>query len=137
LNNLTHYGTNGDDVLFGISTGAVGDDVIYGLDGNDTIYAGLGNDTVDGGVGNDTIILTGGNDTIIASAGFDTIDAAEGIETLLIPQTYGANDVTLLQVAADGDQNYNDLQVLIDGLGQVLAKHHFTGTTQALDQIVF
>ncbi|MCL4677160.1 MAG: type I secretion C-terminal target domain-containing protein [Alphaproteobacteria bacterium] len=136
LNNITQYGTGGNDTITGIAYGGGDDDIIYGMDGNDTINGGTGDDVIDGGAGNDTITPGDGNDTIIASEGFDTILASDASETLVIPEAFSASDVILLR-EADGSGNDKELKIIVNGLGQIHVDDHFQGTNKALDQISF
>lgn len=137
INNLLHYGSDGSETIYGVSYNANQDEFIYGFDGDDVIYNRNGNDYIDGGAGNDQIIVDGGNVTILASAGFDTIDAASGYETILIPEAYSSSDISFLQVANSSGQ-YNDLEIIISGLGQIKVVRNFNNSTlEAIDEIAF
>ncbi|MDY0008908.1 MAG: calcium-binding protein, partial [Bdellovibrionales bacterium] len=88
----TTYGTNGNDVIAGLSLAGFRDDLIYALDGDDNISAGAGNDTVYGGNGNDTILGAEGDDILFGEDGNDTLRAGAGNDTL-----YGGNGDDFLE----------------------------------------
>lgn len=133
LNNLTAYGTDGDDSLQGISSGGGHDDILIGLGGDDYLSGGNGNDTLDGGVGNDKLVGGAGDDTFIASPGFDQVNTAgSGVDTLMIPQQYGAADLSMYRKS---QTDPDDLFIQIAGLGQIEIVRQFGG--YAVDSIVF
>lgn len=128
------YGTDGDDTLEGITSGAAGDDVIYGLGGNDDIETQSGTNVVDGGAGNDDIYLQGDNDTLIASPGFDNVRVSlYKTATLEIPEPYSDDDVTFIRRADDP----NELYVSIDGLGQIEVEKQFYSSSGRMASITF
>ena len=63
---------NNTDNSIPSTTVAVGDDVIYGLQGNDIILAGSGNDTLFGQNGNDKLVGGTGADSLTGGSGSDT-----------------------------------------------------------------
>ncbi len=76
------YGTNGDDILNGVSNGGDGD-IIYLYDGNDTSDAGIDDDIVYGGNGNDIINGAAGNDRLYGEAGNDTLNGGDGDDIIV------------------------------------------------------
>ena len=87
-------GTANDDVLTGVSTGRIsddiedfiegggGDDVILGRDGDDLLSGGGGDDRVDGGRGDDTLSGGSGNDRLDGRRGDDRLDGKRGDDDL-------------------------------------------------------
>ena len=115
LGQLATYGTEGDDNITGITSGTNGEDILYGLGGNDTLYGFAEDDILDGGAGNDQLDGGTGDDTYIASPGFDLVTDQSGTDTILIPEEFGAGDISIFRQSA----NPNDLVMQIDGLGQI------------------
>jgi Ca2+-binding RTX toxin-like protein len=97
VNNVSMYGTAGNDTLVGISNLA---NHIYGKEGNDTLYGGVlgdvlvgdagedlllgydGNDSLAGGADNDTLYGMNGNDDLDGGAGNDYLRSDEGNDVL-------------------------------------------------------
>lgn len=87
---------NGDD----------GDDIIDGGSGNDTLNGGAGKDRLDGGLGDDTETGGVGKDTFDqddAINGNDVLDGVDGRDRVNYGQRTAAVDVTLNNVADDGE----------------------------------
>ncbi len=138
--------TNPDDVVYGlagddtINTGA-GDDVIYGGEGADYVESREGNDLLDGGVGNDTLNGGAGNDTYIVSPGYDLItDNGNALENdlIVIPVGYTLDDVNFTRMI-NYQGYFENLQILISGLGQVELHTQFKATTPGhfIEQLKF
>lgn len=88
---LTQIGTEGNDVLTGLSsyanvldgdagddvlTGGALDDVLLGGAGNDRLFGNDGNDRLNGGIGNDTLDGGRGADLLVGGAGDDVLGGA-------------------------------------------------------------
>jgi Ca2+-binding RTX toxin-like protein len=130
---LTIYGSDGNDTISSLYTSQYIDSTIHAGGGNDYIALYGGNNTIDGGPGNDTMFSGTGNDTYIASPGFDTISYdSGGSDVIVMPDGITADDVHLLR---HSDAPY-DLQVTIDGLGQIDIQSQFYGSYQ-IEQIQF
>lgn len=128
---LVSYGGEGTDSISGGTGNRV--DVIYGLGGDDYLYGGYGgNDTLDGGLGNDTLNGEDGDDTYIASPGFDVILESSGTDVIQMPADVVASDISFLRLNANAD----DLQITIDGLGQIIVDNYFISSSYAVEQIV-
>ncbi|MCA9170420.1 MAG: hypothetical protein KDB23_22235, partial [Planctomycetales bacterium] len=76
--NVTIYGDDGDDVLFGHN----GSETIYGGAGTDVINSYGGADTIDSGDGNDYVSAGSGNDTVSGGAGVDQLYGGPGDDTI-------------------------------------------------------
>lgn len=138
LNDLTLHGTNGDDTLEGVVYGAGGNDTIFGYAGNDIITTHEGFNTVDGGSGNDSITLSSGTNTVHASEGFDTIHAnGGGTDTVVIPSAFSLADVIMYREFDPYWGSARDLNIFIDGLGQVQIDGHFSNTSRAIETLSF
>jgi Ca2+-binding RTX toxin-like protein len=116
----TTDGTDGNDVLVGITTGGNPDDIINGGDGNDTISGlggantmagGAGDDTVSGGDGDDVYVYESGHDAYMDTGGSDTINFGEGLSQA---------DMTLSKV------NGVDLEIDFNGIAAVTIQGQFT-----------
>ena len=134
---LTTYGSSGDDTIYGLYSSLYGFDVdntIYGNGGNDTISAYSGTNIIDGGAGNDTINGGDGDDAYIASPGFDNItEGGGGSDVIQMPEGITTDDVHLLRHA----DVPNDLEITIDGAGQINITSQFYTSSSAVEQIVF
>lgn len=119
---LTTYGGTGNDTIHGAyGTSAIAE-TMYGLGGNDQLRGEDGNDTLDGGIGNDDLRGGAGNDTYIASAGFDNINSENGgTDIVVLPTWVTIGDVHLIRL----NSLPNDLQMNIDGLGQIVIDNQF------------
>lgn len=121
-------GTNGDDLVFGL-TGLWGDVFAYDLlsgddtllasdgvnvinagDGNDVIVTSYNADTVDGGNGNDVIAIGNGLDVAYGGNGNDTIVAGQGggYDFWDNIRAYGGNGNDKLMGANGNDQLMGD-----------------------------
>lgn len=87
------YGSDNDNVLHGVQSGALpndylygfgGDDIIWGYDGDDVISGGAGDDTLHGGSGNDEYLFSNGDgaDVIVEQSG--SLDRIRFDETVSI-----------------------------------------------------
>ncbi|MGB3539092.1 MAG: calcium-binding protein [Mesorhizobium sp.] len=134
LTTLTGYATELTNVDDGYSPGGTDDQIVHALAGNDFIQTGSGDDILDGGVGNDILHGQTGNDTYIASPGFDTVSDTGGFDIIQLPAGFTADDVHLLR-HSDAP---NDLEITIDGLGQIVVTNQFYYTgAQTIEQIKF
>jgi len=134
LTALTVYGTGGDDYMYGLSSPNIVDTTFHGGAGNDTIHGDGGNDTFDGGAGNDLIYALTGDDTYIASPGFDTIGYdTGGSDVIVMPEGITAENVHFLRHA---DSPY-DLEITVDGLGQIHIASQFYNSSYAIETIQF
>jgi Ca2+-binding RTX toxin-like protein len=129
---LQTHGTDDADNLEDAPLGA--NDTIYGYGGDDYIEGGSGTDTIDGGSGNDELRGGADNDTYIFSPGFDTIHDGTGTDTLVIPDGYGAGDLSL--VVRPGNPGYQDLVVFVEGLGQAIIKQQFHATSASFFETI-
>ncbi|MGB7520642.1 MAG: tandem-95 repeat protein, partial [Spirulinaceae cyanobacterium] len=77
-NDLTLFGTPGDDTLVGDS----GNDSLFGLEGNDTLQGLGGDDFAEGGAGDDNILGDAGDDNLFGNSGNDLITGGEGNDFL-------------------------------------------------------
>ena len=100
----------------GAINGTPGDDVIVGSAGNDVINGGGGNDTFCAGAGNDVVRGAGGNDTFVEvdDAGADTIDGGGGTDTVTYAGRGGGVNVTLDNLANDGEPGEADKVVAVE-----------------------
>jgi len=133
LTTLTGYSTvltSGNDYY---SPGINIAQTVHGLNGSDVITTGNGNDTLDGGVGNDILNGQGGDDTYIASPGFDTINDISGTDTIQLPDGIAAGDLHFLRHSGTP----NDLEITVDGLGQIVVANQFYSSDYAVDQVRF
>lgn len=80
LTNDTLYGLAGNDELYG---GYAGDDTLYGGDGNDKLVGNAGADTLEGGNGDDDLDGGADNDTLAGGAGDDVLDGGGGVDTFI------------------------------------------------------
>lgn len=110
---LTPEATNGDDTLYGLSTGETidalaGNDTIYGNGGDDTIYGNDGNDYIDGGAGADAMYGGAGNDTFVVNHASDTVfeNASEGTDTV-ISSTSWTLGTNVENLTLSGSSNIN------------------------------
>lgn len=132
---LTSYGTDSDDVLYGVNVGSHLNDTLYGLDGNDILYGQAGNDTLHGGDGNDYLQGSSGNDVYMASPGFDKIYDDGGSDTIMLPAGYSAGDVTLFRPSGYASTH---LGIAIDGLGQIIIEYQLnSGTSYVIETLSF
>lgn len=84
---INTYGSDGNDVIHGITIGdpddyilaGAGDDIVYGDDGADLIFGGDGNDEIHGGIGNDQLYGESGESLIYGDDGNDTITLVSGV----------------------------------------------------------
>ena len=91
----TLIGGVGNDVM----SGSLADDIIQGRGGADTMTASLGADKLDGGEGNDTFTADPSSDDYTGGGGTDTVDYSERLKPL---------EVTLNNVADDGQDGEGD-----------------------------
>ena len=75
---VTTYGSENDNVLHGLQSGASPDDVMYGNGGNDTLFGYAGNDYLSGDDGDDTIDGGSGSNTLDGGIGDDIFIVTEG-----------------------------------------------------------
>jgi Ca2+-binding RTX toxin-like protein len=130
MTSINVEGSSGNDYIHGANTtGHNIDSTIHGEDGDDLIYTGNGTNIIDGGAGNDSVHGGTGDDTYVMSPGFDKIYDNTGTNILLMPDSITVDDIHLLRHS----QAANDLEVMVDGFGQVTAVGQFQGAT--LDQI--
>jgi len=143
----TISGTAGNDSLIGTE----GDDLINGLGGNDTIEGRGGNDTLDGGDGDDWLFGQAGADLLRGGAGndtlvnfrltgldepTDTLDGGLGNDTYDL-RTFGSTSNTVIVDAGGLDTILtNDSIVLPDGIENLTLFEAFTGTGNALDNVI-
>lgn len=132
LAQITTYGGEGDDSIYGVTTTTSKSDVIFGGSGNDYIDAGYGNDEIDGGVGNDDLYGGDGNDTYTMSAGFDFLMDSDGTDVIVIPEEYGVDDVYLIRLPSNYGLN---MQIQVQALGQTTVHSQFG--SHPVEQIVF
>ncbi|WP_280513962.1 calcium-binding protein [Ruminiclostridium herbifermentans] len=118
-NDLTIYGTEGDDEFYGSPSNETymalgGNDSIYGGDGEDNLYGGEGDDLLDGGAGNDYLEGGIGNDVYIFGRGYgiDTIsdyDTSDGnIDTVKFGEGICKDDIIM-------ERRGYDLEISING----------------------
>jgi Ca2+-binding RTX toxin-like protein len=88
-------GGDGNDVLHG----GLGEDLIQGGKGNDVMDGSLSSDTLEGGEGNDAFKTDPGGDDYSGGAGIDSVDYTGRVAPL---------DITLNNVATDGQAGEND-----------------------------
>ena len=121
ITSLTTHGGEGNDTIAGAyGTNAI-DETVYGYEGDDSLNGGAGNDTLDGGIGNDLLTDDSGNDIYKASPGFDVIMEASGTDVIELPPEITLDDVNFIRIGSSP----NDLQITIDGLGQILIVNQF------------
>ena len=79
-------GSKYDDVLKGTdastATGAMGNNVLQGMDGDDELSGRGGNDVISGGKGDDEISGGAGNDTLLGGSGEDMINGGMGVDVM-------------------------------------------------------
>jgi Ca2+-binding RTX toxin-like protein len=103
--NLTG-GSGGDRVL-----GGAGDDQLFGNSNGDNLQGGDGNDVLDGGPGNDTESGGNGDDTLrelSAPNGADSLAGASGNDTVDYSARTAPVDVSVDDIAGDGDRRSNE-----------------------------
>jgi Ca2+-binding RTX toxin-like protein len=122
---ITYGGVGNDDIRGGTGTRA---DILYGLEGNDYLEGGNGNDTLDGGAGNDTLVGLAGDDTYIASPGLDIYQENGGTDVIVMPASVVAGDISFLRLESAPD----DLQINIDGFGQIIVLDQFSGIASSV-----
>ena len=66
-------------------------------------------------MGNDQLTGGTGDDIYIASPGFDLVTDESGADVILIPEEFGAGDISIFRQSA----NPSDLVIQIEGLGQI------------------
>jgi Ca2+-binding RTX toxin-like protein len=116
----TTDGTDGNDILVGISTGGDPADIINGGDGNDTI-SGLGGDnTMAGGAGDDIVSGGSGNDVYVYESGHDTYTDTGGSDTINFGEGLSQDDMTLSKV------NGADLEIDFNGIAAITIHSQFT-----------
>jgi Ca2+-binding RTX toxin-like protein len=94
----TVNGGDGNDNL----TGGGGADVMTGGAGNDVMAGGAGNDNLDGGTGSNTLSGGDGNDFMTAGTSADSFDGGAGTDTVSYSTRTVAINVSLDNVANDG-----------------------------------
>lgn len=111
------FGTNGNDNITGVSSGASQNDIIDG---------GYGNDNLQGQAGNDIYFFSAGNDTISETNGSDTLAFREGV----VP-----GQVTIYR---DGSANQSKNLIVEDGNGNTTTiKNHFYSSSSSIETITF
>jgi hypothetical protein len=91
-------GGPGDDQLFGDASG----DSLQGGDGNDVLDGGSGKDTESGGNGDDTLV------ELSAPNGADSLAGASGNDTVDYSARSAPVDVSVDDIADDGDRRSNE-----------------------------
>jgi Ca2+-binding RTX toxin-like protein len=111
----------GNDSFTGVPTKGTTQDIVGG-DGNDTLFGAAGVDSLDGGAGDDSLVGLDGNDVLGSAAGSDTLEGGAGIDQVNFRNRTGAMNITLDDVANDGESgetgNVGQLnEVIICGAG--------------------
>lgn len=80
-----HYGTPGNDVLFGTYNPYTSNDIMYGYGGNDQLQGYGGNDSLYGGAGNDVLAGT----YVAYGAQYDYLVGGSGYDTFVLGNSAG------------------------------------------------
>ncbi|WP_308367899.1 MULTISPECIES: LamG-like jellyroll fold domain-containing protein [unclassified Microbulbifer] len=116
--NVTHWGTAGDDAISGTSNWP------------DSIAAGAGNDTINGYGGADVIYAGPGDDAIVISdTDFVRIDGGTGTDTL---QLEGANLFLNLAAASSRVRSVEIIDIRGTGANALSFNKSISGTTQVM-----
>jgi Ca2+-binding RTX toxin-like protein len=79
-----HYGTEGNNFMFGTYSPYTSNDVMYGYGGNDEIQGYGGSDTLYGGAGNDELAGT----YVAYGAQYDYLVGGSGDDTFILGSSY-------------------------------------------------
>ena len=127
---VTFHGTTGDDNMN--TNGFAGTRIIKGYEGNDVVNGGAGVDILDGGDGDDILKGDLGNDTYVVSGGSDQINETGGTDKIIVPEGYTIDDLEFQKVEAGGTYAmYDDMQIVVEGLGAITVLESFTTTNPA------
>ena len=96
-------GKGGDDVMYGYVYG----DTLYGEGGNDTLYGGIHDDDLWGGAGDDTLYGSLGNDRLLGGPDADVLDGADPYDGELLDVLRGGDGADLVK-AQDGRKDKID-----------------------------
>lgn len=128
------YGSDNDNVLHGVQSGASpndylygfgGDDIIWGYDGDDVISGGAGDDTLHGGSGNDEYLFSNGDgaDVIVEQSG--------NLDRIRFDETVSIASVAYIQ---DGD----DLLIRYGtGTDNITVSNFFLHDDFKVEEVVF
>ena len=136
---ISTYGSDNDNVLYGLQAGASPDDVmfgnggndtLFGLDGNDYLAGDDGDDTIDGGIGDNTLDGGIGNDTYVVNEGTALISDFGDTDTISFGPTFLAANMTLER------SGIFDLNILFSGNVVATITDQFTDYGQ-IETILF